>query len=211
MFALLELFFGAAIVVGHNVLHVVPNEVPILAVAGLLSFRVRSGSFAAIGLGRPPSWRRVLLLAVAAAALRILLADLVIDPLTSLVWPPAKAPGGTDQIRGNLGAAALALCLVWTFAAFGEELAYRGYLLARAEEAIGESRFAPWIALLVSSALFGLGHWYKGPAGVIDSGIAGVILGAAYLLSGRKLWASIFAHGLIDTVGVTFVFFGWDS
>src|SRR4030095_16040982 len=36
---------------------------------------------------------------------------------------------------------------------------------------------------------------YKGPSGIIDSGIAGLILGTAYMLAGRNLWACIFTHG----------------
>jgi hypothetical protein len=58
---------------------------------------------------------------------------------------------------------------------------------------------------------FGIGHSYKGPAGIVDSGMAGLILGAAFLLSGRNLWAPILAHGLIDTFGVTAEFLGWGS
>jgi membrane protease YdiL (CAAX protease family) len=37
-----------------------------------------------------------------------------------------------------------------------------------------------------------------------------MILGAAYLLSGRNLWTSILAHGFIDTFGVMAAFLGWD-
>ncbi len=61
------------------------------------------------------------------------------------------------------------------------------------------------------SVLFGYGHYYKGPSGILDSGIAGLILGTAYLLSGRNLWVSTLAHGFIDTFGVILVFFGWQS
>ncbi len=46
---------------------------------------------------------------------------------------------------------------------------------------------------------------------MVDSGVAGLILGAAYLLSRRNLWAAILAHGLIDTFAVIVVFLGWDS
>jgi uncharacterized protein len=65
--------------------------------------------------------------------------------------------------------------------------------------------------MVVAASLFGVGHYYKGPAGMIDSGVAGLVLGAAYLVAGRNLWASILAHGFIDTYAVTVVFFGWDS
>jgi hypothetical protein len=38
-----EFLLGAFIVIGHNVFHFVPNEVPILVVLGLLSTRMRDG------------------------------------------------------------------------------------------------------------------------------------------------------------------------
>jgi membrane protease YdiL (CAAX protease family) len=103
------------------------------------------------------------------------------------------------------------LLLVWTFAAFGEEIGYRGYLLTRAADAGGRSKAAEWAAVLVVAVLFGYGHYYKGPSGIMDSGMAGLVLGAAYVLSGRNLWVCILAHGFIDTIGVILLFFGWAS
>ena len=206
-----ELLLGALVVVGHNVYRAVPNEVPILFVAGLLSLRLRDGGWAAMGLRRPASWTRVALIALAAAAVRIILAGLVIEPLTSRIWPPIAAPAGTEAIAGDLKTAFLWLALVWTWAAFGEEIAYRGYLLTRAADLGRRSPAAYWAGVVCVSVLFGLGHFYKGPAGVVDSGFAGLVLGAAYLLSGRNLWACILAHGFIDTFGIVALFLGWDS
>jgi CAAX protease family protein len=206
-----ELVLGAAIVIGHNVFHVVPNEVPILVVLGLVSMRLRNGSFAALGFRRPDSWRRVVLIALAAAAVRVVLGQFVIDPLTALVWPPAVAPAGVESIAGDIGTALAYLGIVWTFAAFGEEVAYRGYLMNRAAEAGGRTPAAWWIAVVVVAILFGYGHFYKGPSGIVDSGVAGLILGAAYLVSGRNLWTTVLAHGFIDTFGVVCLYFGWDS
>jgi uncharacterized protein len=207
----LELLLGAAIVVGHNVFRVLPNEVPILFVLGLLSARLRDGSWTAFGLGRPRSWPRVIAIAVAAAALRIVLGEAVIDPLTARVWPPATAPSGIEEIKGNLKTALSWLALVWTFAAFGEEIAYRGYLLTRAADLGRRTTAAYWGAVVLAAVLFGFGHYYKGPAGIIDSGVAGLILGAAYMLAGRSLWACILAHGFIDTFGVVVLYLGLAS
>jgi uncharacterized protein len=207
----IEFILGSAIVIGHNVFKVVPNEVPILALAGLLSARLRNGRFSAIGFKRPESWSRVIQIALAAAALRILLGEFVIDPLTNQFWPPGGAPEGIDEIRGNLKFALLALVIVWGFAAFGEEIAYRGYLLMRAADLGRNTTTSYWIAMILTSILFGIGHYYKGPSGMIDSGIAGLILGTAFLLSDRNLWTSIFAHGFIDTFGLILVYFGLDS
>jgi CAAX protease family protein len=206
-----ELLVGSLIVIGHNVYHVVPNEVPILFVLGLASLRLRSGGWSAVGLGRPASWTRVLWIAAAAAVLRILVGGLVIDPLTARFWPPAAAPAGAERITGHIGAALVALLIVWTFAAFGEEIGYRGYLLTRAADTGGRSSAAWWIGMVFVSVLFGYGHFYKGPAGIVDSGVAGLILGSAYLLSGRSLWVCVLAHGFIDTIGVVLVYFNLAS
>jgi membrane protease YdiL (CAAX protease family) len=207
-----EVLLGAAIVIGHNVYRVLPNEVIVLLVLGLLSFRLRDGAWLPAGLRRPESWRRVILLAIGAVVLRNLLGELVILPLSERIWPPhGQMPAEADAITGHLGAAALALLLVWTFAAFGEEIVYRGYLLTRAAEGGGGSRAAFVAGLLLSAVLFGLGHYYKGPAGMIDSGVAGLIFGAAYLLAGRNLWACLLAHGLHDTFAVIWVYLGWEQ
>src|SRR5215813_5265610 len=207
----IELSLGAFIVIGHNVFQVVPNEVIVLSVLGLISIRVRDGNWSAMGFKRPVSWRRVLLIALAAAALRILLGQFVVEPITDLFWPKPTAPELANEINGNVKIALLALLLVWTFAAFGEEIAYRGYLLTRAADIGNRSATAYWIGIVFISILFGYGHYYKGTSGIVDSGIAGLILGTAYMLAGRNLWASIFAHGFIDTFGVIDAFFGWSK
>jgi membrane protease YdiL (CAAX protease family) len=209
--SLAELTVGSAIVIGHNVYHIIPNEVPILFVIGLISVRLRDGGWTAMGLRWPVSWRRTILFALGTAALRILLSALVVDPLTARFWPPAIAPSGTNEITGHAMVALRWLGIVWTFAAFGEEIGYRGYLLNRAADVGGRSKAAYWAGVLVVAVLFGYGHYYKGPSGIVDSGMAGLLLGAAYVLSGRNLWVCILAHGFIDTFGVAAVFFGWDS
>lgn len=231
-----EFLVGAAIVIGHNVFRVVPNEVPILFVLGMLSVRLREGRWSAIGFKRPNSWWRIVGIAAAAATIRLLLGAFIVEPVTAYFWPAIQAPAGAEKIAGNFGVAGVALALIWTFAAFGEEISYRGYLTLRAAEAL--RLFAPrkfearisnlesesalrasgkqsitafWVATIVVSVLFGYGHYYKGPAGILDSAIAGFILGSAYLFAGRNLWAAVLAHGFIDTVAVIFAFLGWSD
>jgi uncharacterized protein len=101
------------------------------------------------------------------------------------------------------------LMIVWTFAAFGEELSYRGYLVTRAADIFGRSHFAYILGIILVAVLFGFGHYYKGPAGVLDSTYSGLVLGCAYLLAGRNLWAPILAHGISDTFAVTMISMGW--
>lgn len=205
--SLLEVLLGAGLVLGHNLFRVLPNEVPFLALLGLASLRLRSGSFRAAGFQRPVSWNRTLGLAAAAAALRLFLGAAVIEPLGQRFgFVSAEPPGlGLDRLHGNLPLALGLLAFVWAFAAFGEEIAYRGYLTRRLLDLVPG---APWVAVGVGALLFGLGHAYKGPLGVLDSGVAGLILGALYLRSGRNLWAPILAHGFIDSLGIAQLYFG---
>lgn len=192
---------------GHNVFHVLPNEVPILVIAALVSSWVRRSGWASLGFRRPASWTQVILIAIGAAVLRIVLGELVIDPLASRYWP-AEPPAQAESITGNPGMALAALLFVWVFAAFGEEIAYRGYLLGRGADVGRRTPAAWWLAMIGVSLLFGLGHYSRGPGGVIDSGVAGLILGTAFLFSGRVLWTSILAHGLIDSYAVIVVYLG---
>ena len=62
------------------------------------------------------------------------------------------------------------------------------------------ARWAYFFALIAVSVLFGYGHYYKGPAGVMASTMSGLVLGTAYLASGRNLWVTIFAHGFRNTL-----------
>ena len=135
--SLVEFLLGSAIVIGHNIYHIIPNEVPILFAIGLISLWVRDGGWGVMGLRRPVSWRRTVGIALGAAAVRILLGALVIDPITARFWPATVAPSGADQITGHVLVASRWLLLVWTFAAFGEEISYRGYLLTRAADVGG--------------------------------------------------------------------------
>ena len=206
--SLFELTLGVTIVVAHNVFHAVPNEVPILAGFALLSFMLRDGGFSVIGWVRPASWTRTLLWALGAATVVILFGQFVSDPLSQLIWHRTPDTSTFNSIKGNARDAALALLVVWTFAAVGEEFGYRGYLLPRAADLGGRSPRAYWLGLVLVSVVFGFGHYYQGPAGVFSTALDGFMIGAAYLLSGRNFWVAILTHGLVDTFGIAILFLG---
>jgi membrane protease YdiL (CAAX protease family) len=208
--SLVEFLLGSLIVIGHNVLRVLPNEVPILLILGWISLRVREGGWKAAGLKRPNSWRKTAALALGAAAVLQLGSELVVGPLASRIWPmPPHISHAVASAALGWRQALAALLLVWSFAAFGEELSYRGYLLTRAADILGRSNSAYFLAMIAVAVLFGFGHYYKGPGGVLDSTYSGLVLGCAYLLSGRNLWAAILAHGISDTFAVIVLFMGW--
>jgi CAAX protease family protein len=207
----LELLLGAAIVIGHNVYHIVPNEVPILFVLGWISVRLRDGGWKAIGLRAPDSWLKTLAWAFVSAATIVVLSDLVVGPIAEKFLGAEHASKALATSNHDLGWTLRSLGLIWTFAAFGEEMGYRGYLMNRAADLGGRSRLAFGAALIVESVLFGYGHYFKGPAGVIASTVSGLVLGATYLLARRNLWVPILAHGLRDTFAVVVILLGWTS
>ena len=208
--SLFEVALGAFIVLGHNVFHVVPNEVPFLFAFFWVSALLRGDRWSAAALKRPKSWWKTVLMAIVAAALLQFGSELVIQPLTSHFWHrPEQVPSLSKFSPLDWRLAFRAFAIVWTFAAFGEEIGYRGYLLTRAADLGNRSKLAYAAAMVYVALLFGFGHFYKGPAGVIDSTYSGLVLGGVYLLSGRNLRASILAHGLSDTFAVVVVFMGW--
>lgn len=103
-----------------------------------------------------------------------------------LFCPKPSAPALANEITGNVKIPLLGLLIVWTFAALGEEIAYRGYLLTRAADEARRSKPAYWIGVVLVSILFGYGHYQKGASAVIDSGIAGLIVGSAYHAGGPQ-------------------------
>ncbi|MDZ4867312.1 MAG: CPBP family intramembrane glutamic endopeptidase [Alphaproteobacteria bacterium] len=121
---------------------------------------------------------------------------------------PNKAAEIFKSIEGNLPLFVLLLPITWLFAGFGEEVLYRGYLMTRFAQFMGETRTAWIVALFVQAALFGAAHWYQGPTGIVGTAIIGLILGAATLFWGRNLWPAIIAHALIDTLGFTLMYLG---
>jgi len=203
----MEMCLAIFIVIAHNVYHWVPNEVPILVILAIVSFRIREGHWGSRLYRRAGSWPRTLLLALVCVVL-LVVKDSIAEPIGHYFWAtPAKVSSVISESQ-HLTLALRNVVFVWLFAAFGEEIAYRGYLLRRALNAFGRTRWGAALALLIASVTFGLAHYYKGPAGILDSTGSGLILGGAYLYS-RRLWASTIAHGAIDTIAILFSYLGW--
>ena len=208
--SLLEVVLGAFVVIGHNIFHIVPNEVPILFVLFWISLRLRDGGWSVAGLTRPKSWWKIVVMAIVAAALLLLGSQFVIEPLASHLWHRPEQVSSLLKVPAHDWKFAVRnLAIVWLFAGFGEEVGYRGYLLTRAADLGNRSKIAYVAATLYVAVLFGLAHFYKGPAGIMDSTYSGLVLGGVYLFSGRNLWAAILAHGISDTIVVLVIFMGW--
>jgi membrane protease YdiL (CAAX protease family) len=206
--ALAEAVMASVVVVGHNVCRIVPNEVLVLLPLGLISLLIRRQSLQAIGFRRVVSWRRTVLIATCFAVFLQVLSVYVTEPLIS---HSTGQPSDLSQFRdavGNVGVTSVWLAIAWTFAAFGEEFVYRGYVLNRIADALGSGSRALGIAMVATSVLFGIGHSYQGATGMIDTTISGLVFGGLYVWSGRNLWLPILTHGLADTIAIVLIFLG---
>jgi membrane protease YdiL (CAAX protease family) len=73
-----------------------------------------------------------------------------------------------------------------------EELLYRGYLIWYLTHWLGF-----WPAAAIASVLFGLGHSYQGPRGMLITAAVGMFLAAVYWVSG-SLFAPMALHAIMD-------------
>lgn len=179
----------------------------------LLWVKLRGETWESFGLIVPKSWMRIVGLGVLLFLFIILYSATIAPAISKAVAEltassPNRAGEFFASMKGNLPLLLLLLPLTWLFVAFGEEVFYRGYLMTRFAQFLGESRTAWVIALLTQAVIFGAAHSYQGPVGMVGAGILGLISGAATLLWRRNLWPAIIAHGLVDTLGFILIYLG---
>ncbi len=189
--------------------HLVPlSKTPFLLLLGWISLRLRGAGWRSVGFARYRNWAITLAIGIAAGVLIEAFQLLVTQPV--LVRLIGKPPDLDDfrMLTGNIKLALVGFAFTWTFAAFGEEMVWRGYLMNRVADLGNRTRRA-WICSLVAvSMVFGLAHANQGITGEIEEGIAGLLLGMVYLSTGRNLAIPIIAHGLQDTIDVILIFLG---
>jgi membrane protease YdiL (CAAX protease family) len=82
-----------------------------------------------------------------------------------------------------------------------EELICRGFLIWYF------SSFMPmWAAILVTAMVFGLGHLYQGFAGILKTGVVGLLFGWLYWISG-SIWLPMFLHAATDVLQGQMIYF----
>lgn len=129
-----------------------------------------------------------------AGAVRELAAGVVVGAALFSAVVGVQALFGAYRITGvrdDLAVMVIPLCVSFAAAAI-EEIVFRGVIFRLLEESLGT-----WIALAISAALFGLGHWSSPHASAFTAIAialeAGVMLAAAYVLT-RRLWLAIGIH-----------------
>jgi membrane protease YdiL (CAAX protease family) len=152
------------------------------AILGVNPMRTLSGSAAAIGWGviatLPPLAGVAVLIWLPWRRLRRMI-DLVDRTIV-----PAFRPCGLAELG-----------IISLLAGLGEELLFRGAIQEAAAQAF-TGPAAPWLGLLLASALFGMAHFIT-PLYALLAGLMGVYLGALWLWSGN-LMVPIVTHAMYD-------------
>jgi len=171
--------------------------------------KIRGSTWSDFGVARPKSWGRTILMGVG-VTLGIVVSFVVLASLIQLVFPVPQADNSRfDILHNNLPNLILNVVAAWFTAGFLEELLWRGYLMNRLVDLLGNKTKLTWVISLVGSAIiFGLGHTYQGLGGVIKITVLGLLFGAAFLTTRRSLWPVIIAHALLDTIGFVQDYFG---
>lgn len=132
-----------------------------------------------------------------------------VEPLLNRITGTTADYSGYGALTGNLRAAVRLAAFAWLSAAIGEEIIFRGFFIHQATALMGGSRAAEMSSVVLGAGLFGLAHLSQGLVGVLLTGLTGLLTGAIFLSSRRNIWSTILAHGLIDTWGVSTLYFGW--
>ena len=170
----------------------------------------RGTGWGEIGLARPDSWRRTVLLGVGVTVGTILagvaLRGIILNFPGLEIQPSDQSQ--YNPLHHNLPLLLIMLVLSWTTIAFGEEMLFRAFL-TNGLAGLFQHTKARWaIALIGSSLAFGLIHYDYGLAGMVETTLMGLLLCFAYLRTGRNLWVPIIAHSLMNSLRFVLVFSG---
>lgn len=155
------------------------------------------------------TWKTLGLALVLAVGLN-LVAKLFLVPLSDYITSTERDLTRFEHLRDNPIAMLKFLPYIWASAAFGEEMIFRGFMLKQFPFIQFNKKLSPYWGLIASSILFGVGHCYQGPAGMVFTGMMGVFLGLVFIRSGFNLLLCMLVHGFFDTISGFMFVLKWD-
>jgi membrane protease YdiL (CAAX protease family) len=169
-----------------------------------LGLRLRRQSVVSLGLSLGfTGWRPVVtgfaksVVVLVLALAGFMFGSMIMANITGI--PQQADTSGYNYLQGNLPMLLVSLISIYVVSSFGEEVIYRGFLINRLEYLLGGGRRATWLAVVVSSLIFGFAHFGWGIVGVVQTTFMGLALAGSYLLFRRNLWVLVLAHVYLDT------------
>lgn len=159
-----------------------------------------------LGFGLRIQWKHLAYALAAVATLQ--LASVMLSPVLENLFGVGRNLERFSDVEGSIPALLTVLALSWTFAAFGEEIAFRIVLMRSIWAVLGDSKLAAAAAVFLQAIVFGLVHLYQGPAGVASSAISGLVFGTTVVLARGAIWPAALAHGINNTIGLLSIYQG---
>ena len=161
-----------------------------------------------LGTSRPASWLRTISIAVIIGLVYSVIELWLIEPLLYQLGVGSEDLSNFEGIRDNIPVLMIWIIIGWLIGAFAEEMVYRGYLLNRLADLVGNGRASWVVGLIGSSAFFALGHAYLGMAGILLTFLEACVWASLYLGGRRNLWLPIIGHGTTNTLAFLLIYLG---
>ena len=177
----------------------------------LLSGKKRKQNFKSIGFVSPDNWLKTILISIILAIVIQAAMTILAGPLIDKITNAETDLTAFNNIRGNWINYLLLILVGWLVGGFIEEILFRGFLITRISKFFSNEELGNWIAIIITSFIFGFSHLYQGWDGVINTGLTALLLGIIFIKSGKILWYSIITHGFINVIGLTLIYLEWDK
>ncbi len=160
-----------------------------------------------IGYVRPKSWFGTLAVGIVFGCVFKFLMKVIVMPL---LGAPEINPA-YHYLVGNRAALPGIVFTMIVGAGFAEETLFRGYLFERLGKLFGSGVTARVSIVLLTSALFALGHYSNlGIPGVEQATITGLVFGTIFAITGR-IWTVMCAHAAFDLAAVAIIYWNLEA
>ncbi|KAA3636187.1 MAG: CPBP family intramembrane metalloprotease [Calditrichaeota bacterium] len=170
---------------------------------------LKDGSVKMLGLTKPKSFGKTLLLGAVIGFSLQMVFKVIFDPLFEQLTGSQIDLSMLEELPGNLPLYLIWIAIGWIIGGFLEEMSFRGYLIPRVKYLLGGGTAATVIAILASGIPFGIAHLYQGWAGVLSTGIFGILFGILFVLNKENVWLPIFIHGFANMTDLTLIYLGY--
>lgn len=152
------------------------------------------------------SWGLSILIGVAAGIIIYFAFFYLVEPLIEIMVGSNIDLSSYEAVEGNIPNFLILLAVGILFGGVIEEFIYRGFVIGWGTTLFGER--SGILLVFVSGTVFGIAHWYQGIAGVLSTGLIGILLGLIYLATGKKLLPIMLVHMVNNILGVTAIYLG---
>ncbi len=165
----------------------------------ILLLKFQDGSLKQFILSKNRNLKKQLLFGLLLGIIMTFLALIVVSPIVKQLIPQQS----NNELALSNYFSDLTYLPFWMILAlfkggFSEEL-WRTFGLVQFQRKFGNSGL--YIALILGSFVFAMGHYYQGIDGVITSGIGGIIYGIVFIKRGST-FELIIAHGFRDVISI---------